>query len=486
MRPIIAGTDTEYGLLIEGRGAGEQVEDATAFVRHYPGPAFVGWDVRWESPRADLRGFRLDHLAFDPEDAAFDAGKTHAEPHVVRADRVLPNGARFYNDHGHPEYATPECLSVDDLALHDAAGELAMLRTARAYEEATGLRTKVYKNNTDFHGASYGTHESYLVPRALGFERLFRAVTPVLVARTLLCGAGKVGAEHHGRCDYQASQRADFFAEPANAETLFRRPVFNTRDESHADPGEWIRLHVISGDANMIAASTKRRVGLVKLALALEEAGAAPPWRLRDPVEAFRLVSREPDGDPRLDLEGGSWTTAPDLLHAVLDAAEKRLDLPDDLTAVVAECRELLGARGTDRFRRSVDWAAKRWLLRSFADSEGIRWGSPELQSYDLAYHDPDPEEGLHAALVEMGEVEPNPSGLAEALVIPPPGTRAMARGVAVTKFHDRMEAASWRTVTLDGRTYELPPEAEYPAALAGATTVEEWAANLPKAGGVG
>ncbi len=280
---ILCGIETEYGFSVESRGADDQVEDATAFVRGYPGVCFSGWDYAYESPRADLRGFKLEHLSVDPEDAKRDVGKSYGAPHEVRSDRILPSGARFYNDHGHPEYATPECWSLDDLVLHDKAGEFVLLRAAHALAEATGREVRVYKNNTDFHGSSYGTHESYLAPRALGFDRLYAAVTPMLVARQILCGAGKVGSESGTRVDYQLSARADFFSEAANAETLFRRPVFNTRDEPHASHAEWIRLHVIAGDANMIPGCTRRKVGLVKLAIRLEIEGQAPTWDLEKP-----------------------------------------------------------------------------------------------------------------------------------------------------------------------------------------------------------
>src|SRR6516164_8588952 len=36
----------------------------------------------------------------------------------------LENGGRFYLDHGmHPEYASPECMSPAQIAVHDKAGE---------------------------------------------------------------------------------------------------------------------------------------------------------------------------------------------------------------------------------------------------------------------------------------------------------------------------------------------------------------------------
>ena len=82
----------------------------------------------------------------------------------MKSDLVLPNGARFYNDHTHPEYSTPECRTLKDLVAHDRAGERIVLRAAdRRNEMLGGPYVQLYKNNTDFHGHSYGCHDNYLV-----------------------------------------------------------------------------------------------------------------------------------------------------------------------------------------------------------------------------------------------------------------------------------------------------------------------------------
>ncbi len=36
---------------------------------------------------------------------------------------VTANGARFYVDHAHPEYSSPECTNAFDAMLYDAAGD---------------------------------------------------------------------------------------------------------------------------------------------------------------------------------------------------------------------------------------------------------------------------------------------------------------------------------------------------------------------------
>jgi len=469
LRQILAGIETEYGLLVEGRGAEDQIEDARDLVRSLTDGVFVGWDYRHESPRADLRGFRLDRLAVDPDDAKFDEGKSWGKDHEVRVDRILPNGARFYNDHGHPEYSTPECWSLDELARHDVAGQSLVLRAGRLFSESSGRTAKIYKNNTDFHGASYGTHESYLVPRSLGFTALYNAVLPMLVSRIVLCGAGKVGSETGKSALYQLSQRADFFVEPVNAETLFRRPVFNTRDEAHADPGKWIRLHVISGDANMIAAATRRKIGLVKLAIHLAEAGTAPLWRLADAPRTAQSISRDETYEFRVSLESSSWTTAYEILESYFAAAEATLDLTEELTALIHECRTLLLQINTDfdSFARQVDWAAKRQILAQIIEADNLDWRDPSLQAYDLEYHNVDPDEGLHDALVEMGLVDANPA-FGDALLRVAEPTRAVARGLAVERFRADLVTACWRSLTFrlgdTIREFELPPDVVYDA----------------------
>lgn len=481
MRAILAGIETEYGLLIAGKGAESQVEEAQALVREATNEGLGLWDDRHESPRNDLRGFKLDRLAYDPVDAAFER-RVSAPAAQIREDRILRNGARFYNDHGHPEYSTPECFSLRELALHDQAGERIVLSAAREHQRRTGIGVTVYKNNTDFHGASYGTHENYLVPRGLALEALTENVTPMLVLRSLLCGAGKVGAEAGQACDFQLSQRADFLVEPINTETLFRRPIFNTRDEPHADPARWMRLHVISGDANMNPRCTVRKMALVKLSVSLAESGWSPPWRLRDPVSAFHQISR---GSLDLAIEGGNAISVQRALEDYFAAAEERLELEPELSGAIRECRDLLTRLGDhERIAGYVDWAAKRMLVQMHLD-EGGTWQDPMLRSIDLEYSNLDPESGLYYGLVAAGMIEPWSTDADVELRRrrAPEPTRAFVRGLAVERFSANLVNACWRSLTfrLSDRTIEveLQPDRLYPAHLSEIDDVEDFVRAL-------
>jgi Pup amidohydrolase len=467
MRRILAGTDTEYGLLIEGRGAKTQVEDSQEFVESFQGEAFVGWDYRYENPRNDLRGFQLKNLAIDPNDAQFDIGKNYASSIELRADRALTNGGRFYNDHGHPEYSTPESFSIFELAKLDQEGESVVNRVREEFK----LEASLYKNNTDYHGSSYGTHESYSVPRTHSAESIQAAVLPMLVVRQILTGSGKVGSESGEPVPFQLSQRADFFVETANAETLWRRPVFNTRDEPHADPEKWIRLHVISGDANMNPRCTALRVGLVKLALHLLDADLVPKWEIANPVKAFQSISRDYDGEFRIDLKN-SWTTAFEIFESYF-AAAGQLELDDEMQWVIHFSRSLIESFRTNQilFKQNVDWATKLDLLESIRLDEGYEWGDPILQSIDLEYSNINPGEGLFFALGDRVETS-LPEFVSER-------SRAFARGLAIQNFRSNLTKVGWRGITFGDEFVELLPDATYPEILAEVTDVETFIRTL-------
>jgi hypothetical protein len=420
-----------------------------------PQEGFGGWDYSCESPRADLRGFVAERLQVDPEDARWDDGQPSRSDRELRADWVLLNGGRLYNDHGHPEYATPECSRLLDLVAADRAGELLVEAAARELEAKLGRRVRVYKNNTDFHGATYGTHENYLAPRSLQFGALFRGLTPLLVARQLLCGAGKVGSEVGKPVRFQLSQRADFLTEEASVDTLYRRPVFNTRDEPHADPTKWQRVHVICGDANRMDWATAMKVGMLVVGIRLVEMGEAPGFELCSAAAAFASISRDERMQWRVQLQGPNWTTAVEILDSYLSAAERLLLGQDAETDwVLSEWRLALSDLGRDpmSLRDRVDWAAKLSMLQVFSESEG-GWREDAMQSLDLEYGNLQPNEGLYDALRDSGATRQlvDDHRIQEAASHPPRDTRAWVRSELVRRYSDQLAAIGWRRAVFAG-----------------------------------
>ena len=257
----VCGIETEYGVVLRGAADPNPVLASSMLINGYVEGHRIGWDFEDESPGNDARGFAREG-AMPPE----------IETHLVNT--VLTNGARYYVDHAHPEYSTPECSNALELVCADKAGERILARSMLAASRliGSGQEIVVYKNNSDGKGNSYGTHENYLVDRAVPFAQLVRNLLPWFVSRQVFTGAGKVGTENGATpCDYQISQRADFFEEEVGLETTLKRPIVNTRDEPHADPQRYRRLHVIVGDANLCEVATFLKVGTTAIVLAMIE-----------------------------------------------------------------------------------------------------------------------------------------------------------------------------------------------------------------------
>lgn len=461
------GIETEYGIYVEGKGAQDLVAEATHLVKLCPPPAATGWDYRHEHPRRDVRGFTVAQLSIDPVDAQFEqSNKAHSTDVEVRADRVLPSGARLYNDHGHPEFSTPECTSLYELIAQDRAGERIMQACAqRRMHRMGGGLVALYKNNTDFHGASYGCHESYLTNRSVPFEELLQSILPFFVTRQIYAGAGKVGVEaaQSGAAaalsvtaPYQLSQRADFFATIASVDTLYNRPIVNTRDEPHSDPRRFRRFHVICGDANLCEVATLLKTGTTLIVLRLIETGWRPEGiALRDPVAAIKHISRDQSFRWLGERHDGGTIGAVEVQRVYLAAAKERLTgLSEEADAVLVEWEQVLNRLESAplSLTDTLDWVAKRALLEEFREAENLEWNDPTLLSLDLEYHNVDPEAGLYYGLEQEGRVRRvvTDEEIIQAMTHPPAGSpRAIVRGLAVAKFPDAVQSVTWSRLTL-------------------------------------
>src|SRR5690349_9158776 len=334
------GIETEYGIGRQDQDDIDAVVESMELVRAYlKGPFERRWDYAGEDPHEDARGFRVSGLAQDKEEDEFAKLDAHRpfSFHEMKSDLVLPNGARFYNDHTHPEYSTPECRTLKDLLAQDRAGERIAQRAAhRRNKNLGGSHVQLYKNNTDFHGHSYGCHDNYLVSRSIPFPQLVTGLIPFLVSRQVIAGAGKVGieAQESGFVPgaYQLSQRADFMETDLSVDTMHNRPILNTRDEPHADPKKYRRLHLIIGDANMCEYATALKVGTTQLVLELIARGAAPAMELDEPVSAIKQISRDADLKAMVRLKDRRHLSGVEIQECYCEAAQRTLSGKDPET----------------------------------------------------------------------------------------------------------------------------------------------------------
>ncbi len=458
------GTEVEYGVSLPGQPNANAMLLSAQVVNAYASSLPAGrtrrasWDFEEESPLRDARGFDLGgsgSVAQEFIDAEEDTGM---------ANVILPNGARLYVDHAHPEYSSPEVTNPLDAVRWDKAGELVMLEAARRVANTPGLETPInlYKNNTDNKGASYGAHENYLCRRDTPFTSLVRHLVPFFTTRQIVCGAGRVGRSQDGHLPgFQISQRADFFEVEVGLETTLKRPIVNTRDEPHADADRYRRLHVIIGDANLAEISTYLKLGTTALVLQMiEQDVLADDLAIAQPVRELHSVSHDPSLRHALTLADGRTITALDLQGEYLDRARKFCDdrygedIDEQTADVLARWESVLTRLADDPMQLAgeLDWIAKLRLLNGYRERDGLNWDSPRLQLIDLQYADVRPEKGLYHRLVSRGAMTTlvSPESAAAAVDAPPQDTRAYFRGECLRRYGHSVAAASWDSVIFD------------------------------------
>ncbi|MGH8056680.1 MAG: proteasome accessory factor PafA2 family protein, partial [Candidatus Entotheonellia bacterium] len=277
--PKILGTETEYGIIGRNDPDFDPISRALLLINNYQndGQTPFLWDDAQEASRWDPEALGLDEFYDMPEG-----------PDPLSINKILTNGARYYLDHAHPEYSTPECANILDVVRYEKAGDriLDLSRSAAEQTFSGGQQILIYKNNSDHKGNSYGYHENYLLDRNTPFNQIVEQFTAFLVTRQIFCGSGKVGAENGtDPVPYQISQRADFLETEVGLDTMVKRPLINTRDEPHANRDKYRRLHVIVGDANMSEYTLYLRVGATALMLGMiEDQFITRPLILRTPV----------------------------------------------------------------------------------------------------------------------------------------------------------------------------------------------------------
>ncbi|MGZ4429878.1 MAG: depupylase/deamidase Dop [Nocardioidaceae bacterium] len=455
----IMGTETEFGISVQGQPTANPMVASSQVVNAYASSTLrarrARWDFEEESPLRDARGFDMSREVADPSQLT--------DEDLGLANVILTNGARLYVDHAHPEYSTPECTNPRDIVKWDKAGEQVMLdasRFAAAIPQAAPIL--LYKNNTDNKGASYGAHENYLMRRSTPFGDIVRNLTPFFVSRQVFTGAGRVGLGQDGRDNgFQLSQRADYFEVEVGLETTLKRPIINTRDEPHADPEKYRRLHVIIGDANLAEISIYLKVGTTALVLAMiEDRFIGHDLTVEQPVRALRSVSHDPSLKHLVTLNDGRRLTAVQLQMEYLDLAKKYVedrlgsDADDQTLDVLARWESVLNRLETDPMlcATELDWVAKLKLLQQYRDRDGLEWDDAKLHLIDLQYADIRPDKGLYHRLVRLGKVERllTDAEVAEAMHVPPPDTRAYFRGRCLERYADEIAAASWDSVIFD------------------------------------
>ncbi len=358
----------------------------------------------------------------------------------------LENGSRLYLDVGsHPEYATAECDTLVDAVAQDKAGE-SILRELVEYAQGQlsdeGIRGDIYlfKNNTDSTGNSYGCHENYCIERIDDLTRLEQVFIPYLISRQIFTGAGKVVTNAKGTA-YSMSQRAEHIWEAISSATTRSRPIINTRDEPHADPEKYRRLHVIVGDSNMSEFATYLKLGTASVVLAMIEDRntVLRDYNMASPINALRDISYDLWSKEPVKLTNGRDLTALEIQDDLCERAEQFLQghpLPADQVHAVQLWREVIEQYRNDPMGLAdrVDWIAKLQIIERERERSGVELSDPKIALIDLLYHDTSFERGLYYRRQARGHLRRIVSDeeIATATHTPPPTTRAHMRGTFI------------------------------------------------------
>lgn len=484
--PKIIGIEQEYALQLKGDPRISAFEASCMLVDAYARGVGLRengmvtlWDYAHETPYEDIRGRLFRKSATQ---------QVVADADNVRINAGLPNGARFYTDHAHPEYSTPECRGARQALACDKAGEVILRKAVAAFKAlCPDVELSLYKNNSDHKGHSYGCHENYLMD-ATAHERWLvqdtrmaeRVLIPFLVTRQVFAGAGKVGSEaaHSQGAGYQVSQRADFIETLYGLETMYARPIINTRAEHHADTQRFRRLHLILGDANMCEVAEFLKLGTTQIVLQMLEDGFIDDaWTLDQPIAALRRLSVDPAC--AIGLANGRRLTAVELQRLFLEkaAAFKSTSgaavIPqyDEILAAWADVLDgLEGLKLSDDFDieddpgdlvRKLDWVLKLWLLNRYRGARGGSWTHPLLAVLDLQYHRVDHADGLFHKLQRDGMADRlcAEHEIADFVEHAPDDTRAYFRSRCLQKYPRDIFLLNWEVVGFDhGEAHRMVP----------------------------
>ncbi|MFZ9701452.1 MAG: Pup--protein ligase [Candidatus Nanopelagicales bacterium] len=366
----------------------------------------------------------------------------------------LPNGGRLYLDVGsHPEYATAECDKVSDLISQDQAGdriieELAIEAEKRLNSEGIQGQIHLFKNNIDAAGNSYGCHENYSISRKFNFQKVTESVIPFLITRQIFTGAGKWLSNNKNQ-NFQLSQRSDHMWESISSATTRSRPIINTRDEPHADPEEYRRLHVIVGDSNMSQTTTNLKVCSTEMILQLIEIGQInDEFNIENPIRTLRDISSDLTFSKKFRLSNGKEVTALNLqehyLESVINSsiysefeANEYYKKAIDLWEKFLNCAKHNDFSSVDK---DIDWVIKKKYMDQYQEKNGLKNNDPRMVLIDITFHNIRKDRGIFYILEKFGLINTivDQNMINNAMDFAPESTRAKLRGEFIKKAQEK------------------------------------------------
>lgn len=370
---------------------------------------------------------KMNRMGVDPHILGLDLLR---ESDLHSAGEWLKNGSRGYYDVGHLEISTAEASNFRDVLVWEKAGEKIVDWVRKKLEEkylGPEDRLWAFKNNTSPDGTSYGSHENYCVSRKLPFPEAFvRELVPHLVTRMAFTGAGDL---LDGK--YVLSPMAYLTSALVSGETMHSTGVLNTRDEPHALPHRWRRLHLLVGDALMNETALLLRHFTTSAILQLMEDDALQDVpRLAEPLKDMwhNVELMNPD-KWRVTLKDGSTASPVDIQRYYFGKVETRVETEAEERALRlwAEVLEDLEARRSQKLARRVEWLDRYYAIQEAVEAKDAM--DVEMMACKQ-YSEVGQDRGLFYGRQEQGLVDRalTDEEILKAVYEPPADTRAALR----------------------------------------------------------
>lgn len=311
---------------------------------------------------------------------------------ILRLGTMLDTGGRVYEDHCHPETATPECQTGEQLLLAwDEHEEIVTQTLDTAVAEGDILGYVLNNRAMDGKGKTWGPHESYQTRRSLlDINRIrgahghkFYQLGLFLATRGIFVGAG--GVIHEKTKDDQMArfviaQKMPYLERDVSLDTTHNKPLLNTRDEPHANPIEFCRLHITCVDTNMSPQARWLAVGMTRIVLTALEADLPLGRNVEFSERLFQIghkVARDPTCAQPLTMKNGTTITGLEIQGLFIEQGFKLKAmglLSEELETVLEFWAAEHGKAVVDPMNMSPwsDWPARLKVLEQYRAKKGL------------------------------------------------------------------------------------------------------------------